>query len=122
MWVGDDSGVPIRRLCAVVLESTDLVSSTVDLSLAPTLADLPCRDDRLRRGVGVPDGLASTINALFAIGLDLAAVRGLVDDEVGTRIDIAIGALDDVIRSVRSGYFTISMEQGANPDGDRPCR
>ena len=50
----------------------------------------------------VTEEMSSTVNALFAVGLELAAVRCLVDGEAGRRIERAIGALDDVIADVRS--------------------
>ena len=49
----------------------------------------------------VPEEMSATVNALFAVGLELAAVRCLVDGEAGRRVDRAIRHLDDAISDVR---------------------
>jgi len=62
----------------------------------------------------VEDGLRidlvrSTINGLFAAGLDLCAARAMADGDAADRIDRAIGELDDAIAGLRSRSFEFGV-------------
>jgi hypothetical protein len=71
--------------------------------------------------------LASSVNALFAVGLDLAAIRRMVDDQAASRIDSAIEKIDAIILTMRSHALASVLEHDSAvadvPDrdgGDRP--
>jgi hypothetical protein len=49
-----------------------------------------------------PDSSSCTVSSLFAVGLDLAAVRNLVDGEAADRLQRAVRELDAVIAAIRS--------------------
>jgi hypothetical protein len=44
----------------------------------------------------------STIDALFAVGLNVSAARALVDGEAGARLDRVVDDLDAMISRLRS--------------------
>lgn len=66
--------------------------------------------------------LASTINALFAVGLDLAAARSVAEAQTADRIDRAITDIDAVISTLRRAAIpTCRTEESVrtiSPGGD----
>jgi len=61
--------------------------------------------------------VSATVNALFAVGLELSAVRCLVGGEAGRRIDRAIRHLDDAISDVRCLLDEADAAPAAAPAG-----
>ena len=73
--------------------------------------------------LSIPEGLASTVNELFAVSLDLAAVRALVDGEAGGRIETAIEEIDAIISAVRTRSYAMALDHRTeSPECGGPCR
>ena len=75
----------------------------------PTAVITPTQDDALTNAASPQSSqhlISAVVNALFAVGLDLASARALVDEDVGHRLDRALAELDLIMSDLRARSTT----------------
>jgi len=93
----EDEGlaVALAGAAAIAIDNARLHARLTDLALV---------EDRERIAADLHD---TVIQRLFATGLALESTARLAPPELATRIDAAVGDLDDTIRQIRSTIFSL---------------
>ena len=79
-----------------------------------------CPRDEHRDELPVPPGLREValdrlVSRLFEVGLAVSACRGMVDGQVGPRLDAIIDTLDSMIRDIRQAAFDVQDDRTPGP-------
>jgi PAS domain S-box-containing protein len=114
LLVGRRRGDPVFAAADIAAIEAFAASAAVALALGEARADLERlsiveEHDRIAR-----DLHDTVIQRLFATGMGLAAVQGLIDEPVAGRIGQAVEDLDDTIREIRSTIFDLQQSAGAS--------
>jgi signal transduction histidine kinase len=112
LLVGRRRGDPVFAAADIAAIEAFAASAAVALALGEAREDLERlsiveEHDRIAR-----DLHDTVIQRLFATGMGLAAVQGLVEEPVAGRIGQAVEDLDDTIREIRSTIFDLQQSAG----------